>query len=83
MKTLKQWWQNLFKPQEVKMSTTAESRSVKALKRQVADQSDKIDVLRNRVGSMRDDIAIMERDIATFKSRVQSDIKMLVEKYDK
>ena len=65
------------------MSTTAESRSVKALKRQVADQSDKIDVLRNRVGSMRDDIAIMERDIATFKSRVQSDIKMLVEKYDK
>ena len=65
------------------MSTSTESRSVKALKQQVADQSNKIDVLRNRVGSMRDDIAVMERDIATFKSRVQSDIKMLVEKYDK
>ncbi len=65
------------------MSTTAESRSVKALKRQVADQSDKIDALRGRVGSMRDDIALMERDIANFKNRVQSDIKMLVEKYDR
>ena len=65
------------------MPTGTDSRAVKALKQQVADQSNKIDVLRNRVGSMRDDIAVMERDIAIFKSRVQSDIKMLVEKFDK
>ena len=65
------------------MSTTAENRSVKALKRQVTDQNEQISSLKQRVNLMRDDMAVIETDISRFKRQVQSDIKMLVEKLDR
>ena len=83
MKTLKQWWHNLFKPKEVKMPTGTDSRAVKTLRQQMATQNDQIGRLKNRIGTLVDDIAIMERDIARFKEQVSSDIKMLVEKVNK
>jgi len=65
------------------MSTPAETRTIKILKRQLTNQDELIGKLRTRVGSLRDDMAVMERDVARFKEQVQSDIKMLAERINK
>jgi len=65
------------------MSTPAETRTIKNLKRQLTNQDELIGKLRTRVGSLRDDMAVMERDVARFKEQVQSDIKMLAERINK
>jgi len=83
MKALKEWWHNLFKPKEVKMPAGTDNRAVKALKQQVATQNEQIGRLKNRVGTLVDDMTIIERDVARFKKQVSSDIKMLVEKINK
>ena len=68
MGTFMNWWKKLFKQQEEIMSTPAETRTIKNLKRQLTNQ---------------DDMAVMERDVARFKEQVQSDIKMLAERINK
>ena len=83
MKTLKEWWHNLFKLKEVKMPAGTDSRAVKTLKQRVATQDEQIGRLKNRIGTLVDDLAVMERDIARFKDQVSSDIKMLVERINK
>ena len=65
------------------MSTPAETRTIKNLKRQLTNQDELIGKLRTRVGSLRDDMAVMERDVARVKEQVQSDIKMLAERINK
>ena len=65
------------------MSTPAETRTIKNLKRQLTNQDELIGKLRTRVGSLRDDMAVMGRDVARFKEQVQSDIKMLAERINK
>jgi predicted nucleic acid-binding Zn-ribbon protein len=83
MGTFMNWWKKLFKQQEEIMSTPAETRTIKNLKRQLTNQDELIGKLRTRVGSLRDDMAVMERDVARFKEQVQSDIKMLAERINK
>jgi len=83
MGTFMNWWKKLFKQQEEIMSTPAETRTIKILKRQLTNQDELIGKLRTRVGSLRDDMAVMERDVARFKEQVQSDIKMLAERINK
>jgi len=65
------------------MPAGTDNRAVKALKQQVATQNEQIGRLKNRVGTLVDDMTIIERDVARFKKQVSSDIKMLVEKINK
>ncbi len=61
----------------------SETRTIKTLKKEVASQSEIIGQLRTRIGTLVDDMASMDRDIARFKKQVSSDIKMLVERINK
>ena len=65
------------------MPTGTDSRAVKSLKQQVTAQNEQIGRLKNRIGNLVDNVAVMESDIARFKEQVSSDIKMLVERINK
>lgn len=54
--------------------TTTASRTTRQLKKQIQQQSEEIASLRDRLGTLRDDMAVMSRTIATFQDKVQQDM---------
>ena len=65
------------------MPATTDTRNVKALKQQLSLQSEQIGRLKSRIGTLVDELAVMEKDISRFKKQVSFDIKMLVERMNK
>ena len=65
-----------FKKQKEKpmAETTTASRTTRQLKKQIQQQNEEIAALRDRIGTLRDDMAVMTRTIATFQDKVQEDM---------
>ena len=64
------------------MSDT-ETRSTRALKKTINEQSETIGNLRNRVSTLADEIADLQHQLGRFKTQVASDIKDIIEHMNK
>ena len=61
----------------------SETRTQRALKKTISEQSATIGNLRNRVSTLADEIADLQNQLSRFKTQVASDIKDIIEHMNK